>query len=321
MEKSHADLFQRFPDLKIVTTRVLLNGDVAAWEWSTNGTDTVGMKDEKPTGKPFGFNAVSVMWFDDDGLVKQDWTYFDGATIASQLGKMPKEMKARPIPTLPSGDATWVEAKGDGKEAKNAETTKAFYATFAKKDDKGFLGFLDDNAVHSDQTAPVDLTGKDAAKREIEGFRKAFPDMKLTPDYQWPMGDYVVAVGTMTGTNKGALPPMVPRATGKALNFHFVDIFELRDGKIVRAVSYGNGNEIAGQLGLLPKVKEPAKEKGAPATEPPKDKAAPVAKDKAPPAAKDKAAPAPKDKAASAAKDKAPPASKEMVAPASMKAK
>ena len=91
-------------------------------------------------------------------------------------------------------------------------------------------------------------------------------------------------------------------ATKKPINYHALDIMQVKDGKLVHGWTYANGFEFATQLGLAPK---PGAEKGAKAG----DKAAPAKPaDKAGPAKPaDKAAPAkPADKAAPAA----PPAKK-----------
>jgi hypothetical protein len=47
-------------------------------------------------------------------------------------------------------------------------------------------------------------------------------------------------------------------ATNKALNLHDVDVIQLKDGKAVNGTSYGNGMEMAMQLGMM----KPPKDKG-----------------------------------------------------------
>ena len=53
----------------------------------------------------------------------------------------------------------------------------------------------------------------------------------------------------MTGTNKG--PMMKLAATNKPVNIHGVDVIQMKDGKAASGVSYGNGMEMAMQLGLM----------------------------------------------------------------------
>jgi hypothetical protein len=102
----------------------------------------------------------------------------------------------------------------------------------------------------------------------MEGFMKAFPDAKLEGKNVWGFGNFIVAEAVMTGTQKGDLPGI--KATKKPVTLHSVDIFEVKDGKLVSGVSYANGLQMAMQLGL---VKDPA---AKPAAAPAKPAAAPA---------------------------------------------
>lgn len=66
----------------------------------------------------------------------------------------------------------------------------------------------------------------------------------------------------MSGTQKGPMvaPGMKLPASNKALNIHGVDIIQMKDGKAVSGKSYGNGMEMAMQLGL---IKPPSEKKDA----------------------------------------------------------
>jgi predicted ester cyclase len=266
IEKSHVGLFTAVPDSKMGTTRVMLKGDVAVWEWIATGTDSVGMGGDKPTNKPVGFQAASVLWFDADGAIKVDHTYFDSATIAGQLGKLPKDMKVRPVAALPAGDGTWIESKGGDGESKNVDALKGVYTAFEKGDEKAFLSLLDDKASHSELSMPGDVVGKDAAKKEFQGFRKAFPDIKFTADQAWGIGDVVVAEVTIAGTQNGPLGPM--KASKKKVTLHALDISDASGGKFVKMTTYGNGAEMMAQI--APPKKEAPKPKEAPKDAPKK---------------------------------------------------
>ena len=262
IEKAHEGLFKGVPDVKTAASRVLLSGDVAIVEWTSSGTDTVGMGGAKPTGKAVGFKAVSIQWFDKDGLIKQEHAYYDAGTIAGQLGMLPKGMKVRPVAAMPSGEPMWLESKGDDAEKKNIEAVKAFYGTFAKGDEKGFLGMLDEKASHSDYAMPEDVTGKDAAKKEFQMGHKAFPDMAFAVEGGWAAGDTVVLESTMSGTNKGAMPPFIPKATNKAVTTHGAEVLQLKDGKLLHGDTYANSVEMVSQLGLMPPKGDAPKDAG-----------------------------------------------------------
>jgi len=89
----------------------------------------------------------------------------------------------------------------------------------------------------------------------------------------------------MSGTNKGPMvaPGMKLAATNKPINLHGVDVIQMKDGKAVSGMSYGNGMEMAMQLGLMKppaEKKDAAKKEGAAATS--KDAAKPAAAKDAP---------------------------------------
>jgi len=265
IEKSHTTLFNNVPDAKTGTVRVQQKGDVAIWEWIGTGTDSVGMDGDKPTNKQVGFAGASVLTFDENGLVKTDHTYFDSATIAGQLGKLPKDQKVRPVMSLPAGDGVWIESKNTGAEATNVDLLKEIYTAIEKGDDKAFLSMIDDKGTHSDLTMPNDVVGKDAAKKELAGMKKTFGDMKFNVEQAWGVGDNVIAEVSATATNKGPIGSMKP--THKKVTMHGLDIAEMSNGKCMKMTSYGNSAELVAQI-APPKKEAAPKEMG---TDPKKD--------------------------------------------------
>ncbi len=136
--------FDAFPDLKVAATRIFLKDDTAILEWTQTGTNTgTGLMGGKSTGKPVGFNALGVLKFTPDGLVKEEHDYYDIPTILGQLG-ISKE-KARPVATLPTAAVEVHVAKGTPAEDKNVATSKAVQKMFETHDDKGFADVTADN--------------------------------------------------------------------------------------------------------------------------------------------------------------------------------
>jgi len=230
-----------FPDIKWVHTRALQRGEVMVVEWTVTATDTGGFLADKPTNKKVGWRGVSVFTFDDDGLVKNEIDILDPLTMLGQLGKGDPKAKVRPPPAGPASPTQFVAAKESPEEEKNVEAVKALYSSFEKKDEKASLALMTDDVVHSDLTQPEDTKGKDAAKKELGGWFKAFPDGKINATNAWAFGDIVVAELETTGTFKGPLGPLKPN--GKAGITHGVDIVELKAGKIARVTSYANTRE------------------------------------------------------------------------------
>ena len=250
-EKMHAGLFTSVPDVAMALARVLVKGDQAVIEWVATGTDTAS---EKPSGKKAGFRAASVLWFNADGLIKQDHTYMDSATIAMQQGKMPG--KARAVATLPTGDAPWIMATGT-EDALADKAKNAWPVSWPKHDKKAYDASITDDFVHEEIAGPNDFNGRKEAMKEFEVFEKAVPDMKVSVDNAWAAGSFVVMEFTFSGTQKGALGPI--RATGKPFTMHGLDVVAMSGGETPRmqkATTYSNSIEYLTQLGVVPAKKQ-----------------------------------------------------------------
>ena len=243
-----------FPDVKWAHTRALQNGDVMIVEWVGTGTDTGGFLEDKPTGKKVGWRGISILWFDDDGLVRREHNVLDPLTIMGQLGRGDAATRKVRAPLQPSSSATvFVVAKGSPEEQKNLEAAKGMYPLVTKKDEKSLLAMLTDDVVHADLTQPDDVKGKDGVKKELGGWLKAFPDLEMTATQGWAFGDIVVTEVATTGTFKGPLGALKPN--GKKATTHGVDVIELKDGKIARLTSYANARELLVQYDLVPAKK------------------------------------------------------------------
>ena len=249
--RGFAVMGKAFPDLKWVNTRALQRGDVMVVEWVGTGTDTGGFLDDKPTSKKVGWRGVSIYWFDDDGLVKRETNVLDPMTIMGQLGRGDYKGKVRPAATAPSTPTQWVTAKEVPEVQTNLEAVHAFYGLFEKKDDKALAAMMTDDVVHTDLAQPDDVKGKEAVKKELGAWFKAFPDVKMNATHAWAFGDIVVAEVETTGTFKGPLGPLKPN--GKTATTHSVDVIELSGGKIARVTSYTNAREFLLRYDLMPK--------------------------------------------------------------------
>jgi steroid delta-isomerase-like uncharacterized protein len=252
--RGFAVMGKAFPDVKWTHTRALQSGDVMIVEWVGTGTDTGGFLDDKPTNKKVGWRGVSILWFDDDGLVRREHGVLDPLTIMGQLGRgdaATRKVRAAAQPS--AGPTIFVVAKGSADEQKNLDAVKAMYPLIEKKDEKSLLAMLTNDVVHADLTQPDDVKGKDGVKKELGGWLKAFPDLKMGVSEAWAFGDIVVTEVSTTGTFKGPLGALKPN--GKTATTHGVDVVELKDGKIARMTSYANGREMLAAYDLLPAKK------------------------------------------------------------------
>lgn len=271
-------LFSGFPDLKMKTVRVVQAGSIAIAEWAVAGKNTGEAWGQKPTNKDVGYSGVSVLIFDEQGKITREHLYSDDPTLMSQLG-MPG-MRGRPVQPLPTGATEWITQTGSEEEKKNADAVKAFYAAYDSKDSKAITASMTDDVVFVDMGRPDgDTKTNTKVTKDWETFSKAFPDVKFSPKSITAAGNLVVVEGSFSGTMKGNLGPI--KATNKNGTVHFVDILELKGGKVSKLVSYNNGAEFAGAfLPPPPAPKGPPAAKPAPA--PGGDKAAkpPVPKTK-----------------------------------------
>ncbi|MCX4095565.1 ester cyclase [Nocardia sp. alder85J] len=98
------------------------------------------------------------------------------------------------------------------------------------------------------------MVGIEALRGLIQAFITAFPDLKLARRNVWVSGDSAVAEVTFSGTHTGPLatPDGTVPPTGKAVTFPLIDIFTLRDGKVVEHRGYWDNALFLTQLGLLP---------------------------------------------------------------------
>jgi steroid delta-isomerase-like uncharacterized protein len=244
-------LFDAFPDIKVGESNIYAKGEIVVVEWAMNGTHKGEFMGVKPTGKPVGVRGATVAWMTPDGLIKQEHRYFDGATLMAQIGQI--KTPARPIPPLPSGDATWHVAKGTPDEDKQSDIVKGMYGAFEKKSEADFIGAMADNATWTDVTMPKDMTGKAEAKKSFQVFTKAFPDGKIGIETIFSVDDVTIVESTMNGTHNGPLGPL--KATKKPVSLHGLDVMTIKDGKIQAATGYSNSVELLAQTGLLPKPK------------------------------------------------------------------
>jgi steroid delta-isomerase-like uncharacterized protein len=255
IEKGYTGLFTAFPDFKTAPTRIWVKNDVVVAEWVMNGTHQGDLWGMKGTEKKVGLQGIDVMWFTPEGMIKEQHTYFDGATMFSQIGASPA--KARPIPAIPTAPPTVVGMGAAGPdEAKNAAALDALTAALDGKKEADFLGGLADTVEYDDYTMPQGMKGKADGKKFFKEVTTGFPDAKHTPLNTWAVGDFVVSEGQMTGTHKGSFFGMAP--TKKAVTLKSLAVFQLKDGKVTRGWNYANGADFMMQIGKMPAPKPAA---------------------------------------------------------------
>ncbi|REJ83764.1 MAG: ester cyclase [Bacteroidetes bacterium] len=96
--------------------------------------------------------------------------------------------------------------------------------------------------------------GIDHMKGQIQAYKGANPDMKVTVKKIVAEGDLVTCYYNVSGTNTGNMGDMPP--TGKSFNVDGVDIVRISDGKIVEHWGLFDNYKFMEQLGMIPSMEE-----------------------------------------------------------------
>ena len=120
---------------------------------------------------------------------------------------------------------------------------------------KGNLGALDrfiapDYVRHTSyfRDSGRDVVGLEPTRKSIAAMRAVFPDIHFDLHDLLVDGDKVVARWTCTGTQRGEFRGVAP--TGKHVAFTGINIYPLRDGKIIERWAEEDGLSLLQQLGV-----------------------------------------------------------------------
>ncbi|MFD8783579.1 ester cyclase [Kitasatospora sp. NPDC059599] len=135
------------------------------------------------------------------------------------------------------------------RTADNREIVRAFIdALFTKGDLAAVDEYLAEDFL--DHDPPVDPdTGREGMRRAAALFRGAFPDWHSTPDFLVAENDMVVERFSATGTQLGEI--FGAPATGRTVTLRGINIFRLREGRIVERWGRLDDLGLLRQLGLV----------------------------------------------------------------------
>ncbi len=122
------------------------------------------------------------------------------------------------------------------------------------QDRDGFLALFDDSAVMLVPATGDQLTGlEEVSTGWYDSMMEGYPDREVKDAVVFGEGELVCLqgriVGTHTGTEhtpRGDIPP-----TGKQIDAPFVQVYEVRDGKVTRLWQYYDRLLMLEQLGLV----------------------------------------------------------------------
>ena len=244
VEEGYNRLFTAFPDARWASPRVFVHNDVVIQEWVLSGTHRGDFGSLQATNKAAGVNGASVYWFDDNGRIKRQHTYYDNATIGHQLGTA--KVKARAVPVMPVGDPQFIVSTGSAEDNRFIDEAAAFYKTIDNLDEKAYLLTFGKDPIRTSYMWPEDRKGERAAREDFRLLIRAFPDVKMTVSSAWGFGDRVIAETVMTGTHSGNYQNLKP--TKKPATLHTLDVLRFdQDGKIAELTTYGAITELSSQ--------------------------------------------------------------------------
>jgi len=104
--------------------------------------------------------------------------------------------------------------------------------------------------VNHDAALPEPMIGPDAAKASINGYRTAFPDLRITIEEQIADDQGVATRWSAKGTHEGDLMGMAP--TGKQSTVTGITIDRIVDGRIAESWTNWDTLGMLQQLGVVP---------------------------------------------------------------------
>ncbi len=246
----HQRMIEAFPDTRMSGFRLLSagnkdgDGGLAVLEWVLSATQQSDWMGVKQAHKGVGVRGVSVMWLAGDGTIKNEHRYYDVANMLGQVGGLPG--KWRGIPMIPAQMKS-VPATGAASESTNVDTVKKMLAAIEAKNEADFLGAQNDSVELDDLTRAESYLTIADTKKMYDAWTKSFTDLKIAITNAWGFGDFVAIEMVVTGKQTGAFDGYL--ASGKALSLHKVGVYQMKDGKVLKGWTYGNGLEMRVQMG------------------------------------------------------------------------
>jgi steroid delta-isomerase-like uncharacterized protein len=138
----------------------------------------------------------------------------------------------------------------------NAAIARTFFEAWNDRDfDRGVAIAADDAEIVE---VPTDerFQGPDGIRGEYDKWATGLPDGKVEIRNVIASDDYAVSECTVRGTNTGpfASPMGEMPPTGRAIEFPFCSVMEIRDGKLRRLHHYYDVATMMRQLGLMPEA-------------------------------------------------------------------
>ncbi len=271
IEKSAAGFIAGFKDLAFVPGRAWAKDKkTLVVEMIVKGTNTGDLPDMgiKATNKPIGISGASWMTIGENGLIKEEHTYWDSVTMMGQLNPDKKNPVRALITAPPDGDKHYEASSKREEKAEKDPKEKAEIAMMVKVEkeeieieNKGiaainagkqeeFLKMIAKDYRYADYTEEKDTKGEKEFKELLGMWFKAIPDLKQKSEAAFADAEFAIEEFEYTGTHKGPFGPI--KATNKPVTLHQLEVDEFKDGKFVRSWAWWNKAELLTEIGVMP---------------------------------------------------------------------
>jgi steroid delta-isomerase-like uncharacterized protein len=239
-----------FPDVRLATEELVVDGYRIAAIVTARGTDTGGFMGLPPTGKPFALPMVILSTVDGEAI-RHERRIYDFTGMLIQIGVLKAKATAglRSLP-LPHVEPT---TEGDGALPREQIETllAAWHTAWARRDVDAVVAQHADGAVMD-----THIAGRANGRREIravyERWWAGFPDSVMTPEETLVDGNRIVDVVTQSGTDTGGFLGLA--STGKPFRLSVVWRFVVTQGVFSYVCPIYDFTGLLVQIGVL-KVK------------------------------------------------------------------
>jgi predicted ester cyclase/ketosteroid isomerase-like protein len=234
VEKYVRDAIEHESQPRVGFGRVWLTANVAIAEMQLAMKAPAGAKTQA-----LGATALSILSFAPDGRIQTEHYYLNEGTFERQASGDPHALAVPAIPT-----STEVHVAGDPREA-NLASFATDYMAANSRGDADVLALIDDKVSWTCMLG-VSVQSKAELAGPLKHFRDGFPDGKWTATNAWVVEDYVIVEEKLSGTHKGKFASYEP--SGRAMSWRWAEILQVKNGRIARAWSYTNFNDVVPYL-------------------------------------------------------------------------
>jgi predicted ester cyclase len=235
-----------FPDLHyevdhLTSTDLIGENQKVAHRIVAHGTHSGPWGPIPPTGKPMTWSEIHIGLFVEGRLVEH-WGNIDTLGIMQQMGAIPGWVDQPEAPQPPKLSGKMVTSTSE-----NILMTRRYLQEVWNKDRLEVAAkLIHPGSVNSSR--PMLPTGPEGAKKSVEFYRQAFPDMHLFIQDVIAEQDIVLTRLAMNGTHQGAF--MGLPATGRDVEMEACTIFRFGDGQIVQRWVEADIFTLLGQIGM-----------------------------------------------------------------------